>query len=240
MCALPPSHFRDTDAMPTQHIAADARPFDAPRRQRTRSGCLFGCLGQSALALAFGFALLLAINATLYPYAFTLGGHFHPLPYWSGWGRTHVESAGGDYLLFIGVGPWSNRYARYPGSSLRGRAWVCTPKGEMLMMYLGGGMDRIWRGPTVGKSVGLYMNYWPALSGNFRTDHRPSLKFQGHWADRSMQLDDEKTISRAFLSDGTVFRSQPGAHPGGNEIATIDVREGSWSDFKAACSAMGK
>ena len=54
--------------------------------------------------------LLLALPLVyfaLYPWAFFMGGSFHILPYWTGWGRMHSKTAG-DYFLYVEILPFTS------------------------------------------------------------------------------------------------------------------------------------
>ena len=72
-------------------------PIDANegRARRGRLGCV-GCLGKLFLYLVgfgmLGSLLVLAIDAVFMPWSFYMGGHFHPIPTWRGWGKLHSES----------------------------------------------------------------------------------------------------------------------------------------------------
>jgi hypothetical protein len=66
------------------------------KKARSRLGCL-GQLLMLALILV-GVGLLYAI---LTPWAFFMGGNFHPLGSWAGWGLMKSKTAG-DYVLFLG------------------------------------------------------------------------------------------------------------------------------------------
>jgi hypothetical protein len=35
---------------------------------------------------------------------------------------------------------------------------------------------------TDGERIDLYIDYWPALTGQFIADRRPYLEFRGNWA----------------------------------------------------------
>ena len=76
-----------------------------PARPRSRFGCL-GCLPQVFLALALGVALMLAITAIFAPWGFYLGGQFHIIPYWQGFGALYAKC--GKYL----DGSSGNRFHR--------------------------------------------------------------------------------------------------------------------------------
>jgi hypothetical protein len=76
--------------------------------RKPRRGCL-GCLGslvwQLAVLLLLGGILAGAVIGVFAPWAFYLGGKFHILPYWRGWGKAHAKS--GDYLLYVQIQPTS-------------------------------------------------------------------------------------------------------------------------------------
>jgi len=70
-------------------------PLDPTLRQfaarKRRTGCL-GCLWQLVVLLTLGSVLLIAITGVFYPWAFYLGGKFHIVPMWYGWGTAHAQS----------------------------------------------------------------------------------------------------------------------------------------------------
>ena len=78
-------------------------PIDAgqTRARRGGFGCM-GCLGKPfAYLLGFlvlGSLVVLAIDAVFAPWSFFMGGRFHPIPMWRGWGE--LQSASGrNYVL---------------------------------------------------------------------------------------------------------------------------------------------
>ena len=70
-----------------------------PNPQRSRPGCFAGLLRSAGVLLVLAPVLVLAIAAVFTPWAFYLGGNFHILPQWQGWGRTH--SPAGDYVVYV-------------------------------------------------------------------------------------------------------------------------------------------
>jgi hypothetical protein len=90
---------------------------------------------------------------------------------------------------------------------------------------------------TDGEPIHFYMSYWPALYGQFISDHRPSLKLQGRWQNPNLVMNDERSISHAFRSDGSVKRSDDRSAPS-NEIVPITLVRGSYSDYEAACATV--
>ena len=75
-------------------------PPGMPAPRRARQGCFVQLLG----LLALGIVLGLGIPALLMPWAFYMGGQFHIIPQWTGWGRMHSKLAG-DYILYVQLSP---------------------------------------------------------------------------------------------------------------------------------------
>jgi hypothetical protein len=73
-----------------------------PKRPRRP---LSGATQWIVLLLALIFAV--AVYVGLYPWAFFMGGNFHPLGFWRGWG--HMPSATGDFLLYVEISPFTRR-----------------------------------------------------------------------------------------------------------------------------------
>ena len=204
-----------------------------PRRRRR--GCL-GCLGQAAVVLFLGYLLSLAITAVFMPWGFYLGGSFHIIPQWQGWGVLHARS--GNYTLWVEFEPSFRRRSRIlPSSNLTGRGYLCTPKGERFRMKLGGSMRRNLPLSTDGETISLYMNNWPALTGGFIADHRPSLEVRGYWKNPNLEMDDDSSIYRAFEPDGSVYRRHDPNRPYKGEVVPVTIRPGAYSEFETACRA---
>ena len=75
-------------------------PLEIPPRpptRKARKGCL-GCIGQVMLLLIGSAVILTVMTGVFYPWGFYLGGKFHIIPMWQGWGRMHGK--GGDYLVW--------------------------------------------------------------------------------------------------------------------------------------------
>ena len=188
------------------------------------------------LGLVASVILFTAMTGLLYPWAFYLGGKFHIMPFWQGWGRMH--SKGGDYLVWVQFEPTPRGSKMYLETNLTGRAFVCTPRGERLPMHLGGGMRKHLNLSTDGEAIHLYMDYWPLGFGGFITDHRPSLQFRGHWQNPSLLMDDHGSVANAFEPDGTVYRGHSPNRPYSTEGVSITFVQGSSSEFDQACAAM--
>jgi len=219
-------------------IGGDPTQF-APHSKARRRGCL-GCLGQlvwqSAVVLVLGVILVAAMTGLFYPWAFYLGGKFHFVPYWQGLGKLHAKS--GDYVLFVRFEPTPRRSRIIPHSDLKGLAYLCSPRGDEFRLNLGGSMRRHLNLSTDGEAIDLYMYNWPALYGQFTTDHRPSIELRGHWKNPDLVMDDHGSIFRAFLSDGSVYRGHDTNHPYNGEIVPVTLVKGSYSEFESACATV--
>lgn len=208
--------------------------FPGPRRPKSRLGCL-GCLPRLLLGLTLAGLALLAITAVFAPWGFYLGGHFHWLPQWQGYGTMHAKS--GKYVVYVYFYPTSSGQRIVPESAVRGTAALCTPRHEIFQMKLGGGMRRGLSLNTDGEKIGLYMYHRPAFSSLFTADRRPAIELGGHWQNPNLIMDDHSSIQRAFQADGTVYRGGGKNRPYLGEIVPVTLQPGSYSDFKAACYA---
>jgi hypothetical protein len=213
--------------------AQESFPYLAGRKKR-RTGCL-GCLFQVTLLLVVGGVLVLAMTGLFFPWAFYLGGKFHILPYWQGWGKAHAKS--GDYLLFVRIEPTTRGSKMYLSTNLTGIAYVCTPRGESIRLNLGGGMRKHLNLSTDGEAISLYMNYWP-WNAQFINDTSPRLELRGHWRNPKLVMDDHSSIARAFQPDGTVYHGHDPNRPYMSEIVPITLSQGSYWDYKSACAAV--
>lgn len=202
--------------------------------RRGRTGCL-GCFGQVGLTLVVVGIVMLAATAVFAPWAFYLGGSFHVLPWWQGWGKLHAKS--GDYVMYVRIQPTTSGSKVYLSTPLSGEADICTPRGEKIQLKLGGGMRKRLNVSTDGEGIGLYMYHRP-WNYSFTNDDRPSLKLRGQWRNPNLVMDDEGTIAKAFQTDGSVYRghgSNPAATP---EVVPVTFVPGSYSEFSAACAAI--
>lgn len=210
-------------------------PWAQVARRKARTGCL-GCLWQVAVVLVLGVVLVIAIAGLFYPWAFYLGGKFHILPMWQGWGRAHAKS--GDYLLWIQFEPTPHGSRLIMRSNLTGIAYLCTPRGEQLRMHMGGSMRPHLNLSTDGEKIDLYMDHWPVLTGQFIADHSPYLEFRGSWRNPNLVMDDHGSIGRGFQPDGTVYRGHGGNRPYMEEVVPITFTDSPHSEFDKACAAL--
>ena len=198
-----------------------------------------GCLTRLVLTLVIVGAVMAGAIYLFAPWAYYMGGRFHWFPSWQGAGRLHSNSGGGDYALLLYFYPKSSRWSGLRHVS--GRAWLCTPRGERFSLDLGGDFakpDGGWRGHDLnGKTASFYMFNRTAAHIFGGASPRPDLKLQGHWQNPYLVLDDDSSIQRNFDRDGRLRTSSKGVLYKG-EVSTITLREGSKSDFDAACAAV--
>ncbi len=203
--------------------------------QPHRRGCL-RCFGTLVATLVFGLVVVLGLTAALTPWAFYLGGSFHIIPGWQGWGTLHSKS--GDYLLFVRFGPSFRRGNRmYSSSRLTGIGYLCTPRGDRFRMNLSGYMRPHLPVHTDGEAISLGMDNWPALTGGFLTHRRPSIGLVGHWKNPDLVMNDQSSLYRAFYEDGSVIEKIPPNRPWNGPVVPVTIKPGTYDEFEAACRA---
>jgi hypothetical protein len=209
-------------------------PLPRLAARKARTGC-FGCLWQCAVVLVLGAILILAATGVFYPWAFYLGGKFHIVPGWQGWGRAHTQN--GDYLLWLRFQPTPRGSKMYLDTNITGDAYVCTPRGENIRLKLGGGMRKHLNLSTDGEPISFYMYYRP-WNGPFIAERRPRLELRGNWRNPNLVMDDKGSITRAFQADGTVYRGHAANHPYSTNPVPITFVQGPYSDFEKACEGL--
>ena len=203
-------------------------PPGMPVPRKARHGCIVQVLG----ALVFSVVVVLAVSAIVAPWAFYMGGNFHVIPQWAGWGRMHSNLAG-DYVLYVQISP--GRPSRFGRNvpHISGQGHLCTPTGERYRLRLGGDFGKPSGVDLQGKSASLYMNNYTAFSSSTA----PSLEFSGHWNNPDLVLDDHGSLNRAFDPGGRLVTNHH-MRPYVQEVVPLTLHQGSFSDFEAACSAM--
>jgi hypothetical protein len=209
-------------------MAAMQPSSPAPRRRT-------GCLLTLAWFLLFGTCAVLAWTAFTAPWAYFLGGRFHVLPVWQGFG---VLAASGrqDYLVFVRLWPdLAARHAR--GNALvSGMAALCIPGGRHYELRLAGSLGRDVPRDTEGLASHLYAFRRPWLSVDSEADRRPQIDLYGTWRGNALAVNDHGSLAAALREDGTL-NSQP-------ILSAANARQGllraaARSDFDAACAAAG-
>jgi hypothetical protein len=205
----------------------------APRQSR------MGCLTRLVLTLLVVGAVIAGATYVFTPWAYYMGGRFHWFPAWSGVGRLHSNSGGGDYAIYVYFYPKSTRWSGLRHVS--GRAMLCTPRGERFNLNLGGDFARPdggWRGHDLdGKSASFYMfNRTMGHIFNGKSP-KPELELRGRWSNPDLVLDDHSSIQRNFDHNATLYPDGK-SRPYLGEVSSITLHEGGKSDFEAACAAV--
>jgi hypothetical protein len=191
---------------------------------------------------AMGVLLLFAIGALFYPWSFYMGGRFHPIPMWRGWGKLH-SSSGRDYVLYVSLEP--DYHSRHSGpymgvASVQGWGTLCAPNGESYSVRLSGNMERHMGASTEGKHMYMWIHRWLwYYSWPGQWDRRPRIEFDGAWHNPVLVLHDGGSLDRAFNADGTL-RSGPATRTPGERGIEVTLHEGSKSDFEAACARVNR
>lgn len=201
-------------------------PPGVPAPRKARHGCVVQVLG----ALLLGIVVLLGVMALVAPWGFYMGGHFHIVPQWTGWGQIHSRVAG-DYALLVSFSPKTGRGLGL--THVSGNGWLCTPRGEQYKLRLGGDFGKPSGTDLQGKSAHLYMNNYTVLSSSTA----PSLDFRGRWNNPDLVLDDQGSLNRAFDPGGALVTNNH-MRPYKQEVVPLTLHEGSRADFNAACAAL--
>jgi len=201
-------------------------PLQPPRRAKPR----LGCFAQAVLLLALLVVVLFGLPAVFTPWGFYLGGNFHIIPYWQGWGKLHAKT--GDFALFVRIEPSRHGNSRY-GTYVTGVAYLCTPRGETFRMHLGGTMPPHVGISTDGKPLRLRMFRYSTFSG----DERPQLDLRGQWQNPNLVMNDGGSLTYGFNPDGSVYEGHDPNRPHGVDPLPVTLNQGSYSGFEAACSA---
>src|SRR5262249_12029131 len=146
-------------------------------------------------------AVFLAIIAVFAPWGFYMGGRFHWIPQWQGWGRLHSNSGGGDYAIYLYFYPKTGR--GFGMTHVAGSGVLCTPRGETFNLIVGGDFEKGMGKDTNGKTASFYMYHRTPLSRIVGNDSRPSLELRGKWNNPDLALDDHGSIARAFDRNAT-------------------------------------
>lgn len=160
-----------------------------------------------------------------------MGGKFHMIPTWHGWGRMHSNS--GDYVLFVTMNP---RTGTRGIAHVAGTGVLCTPRGETFNLTLGADFERNMGASTDGKHAYLYLHKRGGFFSSTASDSRPELEFHGAWHNPDLVLDDHASLSRAFKPDGTLYA--PHDPRTTHETVPLVLHEGSQSEFDSACQAL--
>jgi hypothetical protein len=174
--------------------------------------------------------------ALLAPWGFHMGGGFHWIPMWQGWGRMHSNSAGGDYAIYLYFYPSSGR--------LRGLAYVsgqgilCTPPGERVNLRMGGDFLHNSGTDLNGAGAHFYLYDRTATRVIMGGPSQFYLELKGKWANPDLVMDDHSSLQRNFGPDGKPWPKGRQSRPYMGEVVPVTLKQGTVGEFEAACSAM--
>ncbi|HEY2169401.1 MAG TPA: hypothetical protein VGJ30_07225 [Candidatus Angelobacter sp.] len=198
-----------------------------------------GNLTKLALVGLLCAVAVLGFMAVAAPWGFYMGGSFHAIPLWQGWGRMHSNSAGGDYAVYVWFWPDHGKFRQL--AYVQGRALVCTPRGEKFNLNLGGNFakpdDGLGGRDLNGKTASFYMfnrTVKHILGGG---NARPELELRGRWSNPDLVLDDHSSIQRNFDHDANLYPDGKN-RPYMGEVSPVTLHEGSKSGFDAVCAAV--
>ena len=197
---------------------------------RSRSGC-FGDLVRLAAVLVLCAVVLLVFTAVFQPWGFYLGGTFHLIPDWQGWG-TMRSRTGGEYVLYLDMRPGSP--TRLGSAYLSGDGYICTPKHERFRLRMNALMGRHVARNTDGEEITVHM-YGRAAPLSQDQSRRPRIDLHGRWTGNSLVMSDVGSIDQGFLPDGSVNR---GHLPAARDTLPITIAAGTMAQFEAACRAV--
>ena len=196
--------------------------------KRKRIGC--GCLGCVVPLLGFvgiGMVLIVLFHALVAPWAFFLGGTFHPIPAWAGTGRFHTRA--GDFALILDLEPSSSRLG-YP--RVTGNATLFTPRGEHISLRINGMLlEKAIGFEPDGQTMTLEFHHRAPWAGIVSADTRPHFVLRGVWRGRDFDAVDQGSITRAFLPDGRVDRGPGRPAPPASASIRVVLRTGSWPEY---------
>lgn len=205
-----------------------------PHAQKVSTGRFI----RNLIILAVGVVLIWVISAAFTPWGFFMGGHFHLLQRWQGWGKMHSNAAGGDYVLYLSISPRTGRGMGL--SNVGGTGKLCTPQGEAFPMSVTGDFDKNIGTDTNGKAASFYLSSRYKANNKFSYKAKPALELHGKWVNPDLVLDDHGSIANNFGPDAKLYTGKSPVSPATAEVAALTLHEGSKSEFEAACAAVKK
>ena len=201
-----------------------------PRRRRSGGGW-----GRLLLVLILVGAAFYGALWLLSPWAFYMGGEFHAIPMWQGWGRMHSNTAGGDYAVYLYIWPDSGRL--HGLAYVSGGGILCRPTGERVNLKVGGNFLHNTGADLNGKNAHFYMYDRTAARALMGGPSQFSLELKGTWVNPNLALDDHGSLARNFDPQGRPWPKGT-SRPYIGEIVPVTLKQGTQSEFEAACSAL--
>ncbi len=206
----------------------------AIQNPRKRGSCL-GDIGKFFVLLALLAIGYLAVVAVFGPWMYYLGGSFHLIPVWQGWGTLQAPS--GNFTLYVFLSQPQTTRLGYPYIS--GNAVLCTPRGEQFrtMRVTVSFSNKNFGVDSNNQPVTLHIHNY-GLSGQVNADYRPEFDLYGTWQDPNLVLEDHGSLASAFLSDGTAYSGPQANQPPAGTNLSVTLVPGSPAQFRAACQSL--
>jgi len=198
-------------------------------RMRSLGSCLTGCflklLFGAALAVAFVWAVMVALN----PWALHIGGHSTPLLYWHGAG-TVLAKNGKAYPLYLSF--WPGRPGRHGGgrregkiwsADLKGNGWLCVAPGNPERMDLSGTMYGGYSSDANSLLSFRMLEWRKPFAINYQ--HRGFFDLAGMWHGPELVMDRPNEQGVPFQSGILIDR------------ATATLHWADYAEFESACRA---
>src|SRR5205823_13878833 len=120
-----------------------------------------GALTKIILLVVFCVAVVYAVVLITSPWAFHIGGRFTPMLMWEGSGKL-LTKGGVEYPLYLYFYPDSHFSklhldGKQPTGGVQGVGWLCTSRGVMQRLNLGGTIYNGWRS-TEGSVIAFRLN----------------------------------------------------------------------------------
>jgi hypothetical protein len=200
-----------------------------------KSGSCLGDIGKLFVLLvlvAIGYLVFIAVSA---PWTYYLGGDFHLIPTWQGWGTFQTSS--GDYALYVFLSrPEASRLGI---SYMSGTAQLCTPGGERFnYMHVIMSFSNQHFGLNTDKQPVTLNIYNYGVSIQLNDDHRPEFDLYGAWQNPNLVLEDHGSLTSAFQSDGTAYLGPLSNQPPMGKNLSVTLGPGSPAQFNAACQSL--
>jgi hypothetical protein len=182
-----------------------------------------GCLVDLFKLLAVCVGVFYVVVGVTNPWAFHIGGRPTPLLYWTGYGK--LVTKGGTYPLYVMLYP-SAHFSRLrvdglrPAGGVGGTAALCTSPGTVEALKLGGTIYGRWS-----STRDALMGFRLLEIRTFDIGQRQGyFDLYGRWNASDLVMDDRDRANSKFRSGVTI------------EHASITFHQGSYAEFKAACS----
>jgi hypothetical protein len=168
-------------------------------------------------------AVVYGVAAVTAPWAFHIGGRWTPLLYWSGSGTLHTK--GGAYPLYVTIYP-SSSFSRLhldglrPSGGVQGSGSLCTSRGAILYLKLGGTIYNGWR-----STAGSFIQFRLLEPKYIDVGQKQGFfDLYGRWHGPQLVMDARGESAVAFRSGLRI------------DQASVTLAPGAYSDFKALCA----